>query len=333
MATAKRSLLIWICLTICTASTYSQAELDTSFNGTGKQTTTGGFTYGTLVQQDRKIILFGRSSDGGGAFGAVRYNEDGSLDGSFGNGGIVVTDLEPGLNDTAFGGAIQSDGKIVLVGVTSFNIIGLGNFALVRYNADGTLDKSFGSGGKTVSDLEVNDEDVAKSVSIQPDGKIVVAGRTYEPGNPTEIVARYDSSGNLDPTFGNGGVVKTLISGHAAWGESVALQPDGKILVGGGMCTVPAPPDSTYSYTLTRYNSNGTVDGFFGAGGRVTIVHGLGGDSNTHIRSIAVQPDGRILAAGGEAFYFVSTPTVQPTSPLITMAVYSRCSAEATQEA
>lgn len=296
--------LLLILVTALVATSYSQPELDGTFNATGRQTTPGGYANGMMVQPDKKIVLFGRHSDGSGSFGAIRYNEDGSLDNSFGNGGIVATDFDPILNDAAFGGVLQSDGKIVLAGVTSLNAINLGNFALVRYNSDGSLDNSFGNTGKVVSNFESSGEDLAKSVTIQPDGKIIAVGRTFGTSPGSQIVVRYDSSGTLDPTFGNAGIIKTVVSGHSIWGESVALQPDGKVLVGGGKQTIPAPPNATFSFTLTRYTSNGTLDGSFGGNGIVSVVYGFGGDSNTNIRSIAVQQDGRIVAAGWDSVIF-----------------------------
>lgn len=305
MTSKKRLIPSLLLLMMIISSAYSQPELDTTFNFTGKQFTTGGFGYGMLVQADNKVVVFGRSSDDAGSFGLVRYNENGSLDETFGIGGIVTTDFDNMLNDAAFGGAIQNDGKIVLVGVTSFNAIGLGNFALARYNSDGSLDSSFGSAGKVVTNVQSSGEDEAKSILIQPDGKLVVVGHTLGSDPDYQVIVRYNNNGTLDPTFGNAGIVRTVISGHSIWGNSVAIQTDGKLLIGGGMQTVPAPPTATFSYTLTRLNPDGTRDNSFDGDGFKSILYGIGGGpGELHIRAIGVQQDGRITAAGWDSVLF-----------------------------
>src|SRR5262249_19459262 len=148
---------------------------------------------------------------------------DGDLDTTFGSGGMVITDF--GGDDLANAVALQSDGKIVAAGRTQVG--GVSSFALVRYNADASLDTTFGTGGKVATD-SLGD---AFALSIRSDGKIVVAGgRTQSPS--TFVLARYNSDGSLDTTFGSGGtVVRTDFSGSYA---ALLLQPDGKIVVAGG---------------------------------------------------------------------------------------------------
>src|SRR5262245_684540 len=148
---------------------------------------------------------------------------DGDLDTTFGSGGIVITDF--GGDDVANAVALQSDGKIVAAGRTLFG--GVSSFALGRYNSDGSLDTTFGTVGKVTTD-SLGD---AFALSIRSDGKIVVAGgRTQSPS--TFVLARYNSDGSLDTTFGAGGkVVRTDFSGfHVA----LLLQPDEKIVVAAG---------------------------------------------------------------------------------------------------
>ena len=179
----------------------------------------------------------------------------GNLDTTFGIGGKVITDI--GGSDTAYDVAIQADGKIVVVGET-YN--SNGNFAVTRYNPDGSLDSSFGNSGKAIADF-ANQTDRAYSVTIQSDGKILIGGITYN-GNQTDAaLVRYNSNGSLDTTFGNGGKVSTNFEGKSEWIESIAVQPDGKIVVGGSV----DPND----FALIRYNSDGSLDTSFGNGGRV----------------------------------------------------------------
>src|SRR5205823_5199649 len=139
-------------------------------------------------------------------FAVARYNADGSLDTTFGSGGTVTTNFGPGATyDDADGVAIQSDGKIVVAGTC--NRGGSDNvFAVARYNADGSLDSTFGSGGTVTTDFGLGgSDDSAYAVALQPDGKIVAAGATYLGGVPGDFaLARYNPDGTLDSTFGGG---------------------------------------------------------------------------------------------------------------------------------
>ncbi|RUT06030.1 hypothetical protein DSM106972_032360 [Dulcicalothrix desertica PCC 7102] len=214
-------------------------------------------------------------------------NPPGSLDSSFGTGGRVTAGFGSG---TAYATAIQADGKIVVVG-EAYN--GSSDFAIARYNPNGTLDTNFGNGGKVTTDL-AGRTDRGYSVAIQSDGKIVVAGITYNASNTTDIaVMRYNPNGTLDTNFGNGGRVVTDFDGKSDWIRSIAIQSDGKIVVGGSITVSTSPLNS--DFVLVRYNPNGTLDSNFGSGGRVVTSNSNGQDS---ISSITIQQDGRIVAAG-----------------------------------
>lgn len=271
-----------------------QPQLDTTFNFTGKQTTdmtdAGDNGRAMVVQADNKIVVIGGA---GGAFGAVRYNTDGSLDGSFGKGGKAIVDFDVNLNDYAAAASLQSDGKIVLVGTLRANALMISNFAVIRLGPDGTLDTSFGSGGRVVTPVDETAEDMATAVVIQPDGKLVVVGRTLGTNLDYQAVVRYNPDGSLDTLFGTGGIVKTSIAGHRGWATSVAMQSDGKIIVGGGIHTAPNPPNAIYFGAIFRYNSNGTLDTTFDGDGYVTFADG----DTDGVRAVAVQPDGKIVAA------------------------------------
>ena len=195
-------------------------SLDPTFGSGGKVTTDfGGFDAASavVIQPDGRIVAAGRS--GGGDFALARYNADGSLDPTFGSGGKVTTDFGGGF-DAAFGVALQTDGKIIAVGqgASSFD------FALARYNADGSLDPTFGSGGKVTTDFTGGFED-AIAVAIQLDGRIVVTGQTFSGGFQKFALARYNADGSLDTSFGSGGIVTTNFGFDSAFGGALAILP------------------------------------------------------------------------------------------------------------
>jgi uncharacterized delta-60 repeat protein len=258
-------------------------DLDPSFGEGGKVTTDVGpgseMAAAIAIQADGKIVVAGR----GGPFSdfvLARYNTDGNLDPSFGIGGQVTTDFG-GNNDAASGVAIQADGKIVAAGSAAPES-SCCQFALARYNTDGSLDPSFGTGGQVTTDFGGLDE--ASGVAIQADGKIVVAGR----GGPSSdfALARYNADGTLDPSFGTGGQVTTDFGGFGDAANGVAIQTDGKIVAAGT------------GFALARYNTDGSLDPSFGTGGQVTT---RGGDDAF---GIAIQSDGKIVAAGFISFDF-----------------------------
>ena len=166
-------LLLWALIRWLAAA----GDLDTSFDSDGKVTTAIGSAMTLLrsvaIQSDGKIVAAGYSDNGSNYdFALVRYNTDGSLDTSFDSDGKVTTAIGSG-NDSAFSVAIQSDGKIVAAGYSTTVVTD--DFALVRYNTDGSLDTSFDSDGKVTTAIGSGDDD-AFSVAIQSDGKIVAAG-------------------------------------------------------------------------------------------------------------------------------------------------------------
>ena len=236
-----------------------------------------------FVQSDGKIVLVGGSRDGSSVrFAAARYNAvDGSLDGTYGAGGITVITGFSGLSGAA-AAAIQSDNKIVVIGNAG------GNEYAIRLNASGNLD-GFGNGGFTFFSLG-DSLSVATDVAIQPDGKVVIGGRSHVADYNVAIV-RLDSFGDFDPSFGTFGKVITDVPGDEI-SASIALQSDGKILVGG-------PPGYVFGPGfLRRYTTNGSLDTSFGTNGLVTFSL----QTNQVAGDLAVQPDGQILLAGGIDF-------------------------------
>src|SRR5882724_5735970 len=221
---------------------------------------------------------------------------DGDLDPTFGTDGKVLTDFDHST-DIANAVAVQADGKLVVVGTTyQDNDFSNEDFAVARYNPDGTLDKTFGAGGKVQTDFP-GLAAVASSAVIQPDGKIVVAGGAF----PLFTflgdfkVVRYNSNGSLDTSFGDGGIVTTTFP-EGSYAFDVALQADGKIIAAGTVFVDFNPGESSNTdFALARYNPDGTPDAAFGNGGEVsTDFLGLEDDAF----AVLIQPDGKIVAVG-----------------------------------
>jgi uncharacterized delta-60 repeat protein len=269
--------------------------LDTSFGTGGKVVTDlGGFdsVHALVAQNDGKIIAAG--SDGP-EFALARYNKDGTLDLSFGREGTIRTDFfsAGGGFEVANSVAIQPDGKIIAAGYANGGGTINFDFALARYNPDGSLDKGFGNGGKLTTEFQsFNSTEAAYALAIQSDGKIIVAGTCSSPLsvlNPVFGIARYNTDGSLDMAFGNGGKTTVTLVEHSDFVEVVhalAIQSDGKIIVTGFVSN---------DFGMARLNSDGNLDMSFGVGGKVRTDIGNRTDDAL---SIAVQPDGHILLAG-----------------------------------
>ncbi len=269
----------------------ADGTLDTSFGSGGSVTTNLGSIdegFDVALQPDGKIVMVGRSGGPTGFdFGVVRYDADGSLDTAFGTGGVVRTDFAGGA-DYAHGVVIQADGKIVVAGHA-----GLANdndFALARYNGDGTLDASFGSGGKVTTNV-AGVTDLGNAVTLQPDGKIVVVG-AVDPSHTFDYhfgLARYAVDGSLDTSFGQGGT----IVGDLGSAAGVVVQPDGKIIAAGN--GLNSGPLVTFDFVLARYDADGSRDATFGDDGRVTTD--LSADQDFG-EGVALQSDGKIVVVG-----------------------------------
>ncbi|NND07461.1 MAG: T9SS type A sorting domain-containing protein [Saprospiraceae bacterium] len=267
-------------------------SLDNSFGTNGKVITTfGGQDHATCMalQQDGKILVAGSAS---GDFGLVRYNSDGSIDNTFSFNGIVIADL--GGGESVGSMELQPDGKIVVVGSTEFESGGMTefDFAVVRYNIDGTLDNTFSLDGKVTTDLG-NSTDVGRSVSLQSDGKIVVSGESYLSLTTSSDFAsvRYNSDGTLDNSFGTNGIVLTDYFNSPDGAQSSIIQPDGKIILAG----YATDNGGSIGFALVRYNMDGSLDDTFTNGGQILTSVATG---NGLCRSVSLQPDGKILLAG-----------------------------------
>jgi uncharacterized delta-60 repeat protein len=290
----------------------ADGTLDASFGVGGLATTAvgAGSAEGRAlaIQPDGKLLVVGSAFFNGPTeddFGVVRFERDGSLDTSFGSGGVVTTDfspIEPGPGatfDRANAVALQQDGKIVVVGSTGREST---DFALARYNPDGTLDPTFGSSGRALGSAGQHSE--AYAVAQSADGRLVVAGSGASAsdgnGDSAFVLARYEPDGTRDMTFGSNGSVTTSFEGGGSGARSVLIQPDGAILVGGsGYGPITTNDVPIGGFAVVRYNADGSLDTRFGNAGRMlTSVADVGGIAN----ALGLLPDGRIIAAGMATF-------------------------------
>lgn len=259
------------------------------------------YTEAAAIQADGKIVVTQLDSYTG-SIRLVRYNPDGSLDTGFGtNGRVLASSLcsNPIGYSTEFSNsiAIQSDGKIVVGGYATNACASNVDFAVFRFNSNGSLDTGFGSGGYTFADFS-SGYDYSTSIALQDDGKIVLAGKTSaSPLSKSDIaVARFNTNGTLDTSFSSDGKAVIPIGDYSAFANSVAVQPShigGKIVVGGYNTTVEFLQQQ-HDFALVRLNSNGTMDAQFGSAGRVTTAFG---SLNSQINDIVLYGT-KIVAVG-----------------------------------
>ncbi len=265
-------------------------SLDTSFGTGGKVRTkinnVDSQAYAAALQPDGKIVVAGLNEDSRSRFALARYNLDGTLDTSFGNGGAVTTVFGNSNIQSAYDVVIQADGKIIALGSV---FLARYDFALARYNTDGSLDNTFGTGGRVVTDFGNSSADDGIAIAIQADGKIVAVGRRSVSDESGDFaLARYNTNGSLDASFGAGGKVITPTAEFDT-ASAVAIQANGKIVAAGGLGSYPLS-----DFVLRRYNTDGSLDTTFGAGGTVTtIING-----SDEASALAIQSDGKIIAAG-----------------------------------
>jgi uncharacterized delta-60 repeat protein len=343
----------------------TQGEVITPFNSYANTQ-----AQAVVIQGDGKIVAVGYAGQtklpGNYAFALARYTTSGSLDKTFGKNGQVLTNFHatptnPVYYAQAYAAVLQpADGKIVVAGITnSTGVFFVDNsIALARYNPDGSLDSTFGSGGKVITPhttipgsmvdpMDQYGETEVLSMALQADGKILVGGYTVVSSSSEEaFFARYSSTGTLDTTFGNNGIVTLPVVsgslgagivysvGHMAvepsgeivvtgWGRQMALlQSNGTLDTGFGTNGMVATPFSgpvalepngqivvSDSSQVARYVPSGALDPTFGTGGVVTLPSGAYGDDLYH--ALAIQPDGKIDVVGGAG------PAQYPTTLIV----------------
>lgn len=282
--------LIFAAFSICLAA---PGDLDISFASRGYVRAGFGsgndWGYCTAVQPDGKLLVAGMSTDGQGYESSLlRYNSDGSPDTSFNGSGKIITSLGT-YGSRIYAIAVQPDGKIVTAGAVAYN--GPSPFAnfwddilIVRYNPDGSLDKTFDGDGKVVTAAGYSS--IALALRIQSDGKIVVTGSGVPVGsNSLLIVVRYNPNGTPDLTFDDDGVAFSAL-GQA--GEGIDVQADGKVVVTGYK-------NNFTDFVTLRFNVNGSWDTSFNNTGEAPLPPG---GANDRAHAVAVQADGKIVVTG-----------------------------------
>lgn len=259
-----------------------------------------------VIQPDGKIIAAGFTKTGGDAdIALARYLSDGTLDAGFGTGGKVSTKVGT-LSDIARDIALQPDGKILICGSTA-DVLTFNNpsyFVLARYAVDGKLDLTFGSTGVITTDVNADEEnDIARSLAILPNGRIVVAGYSAVSLASKISVVRYRASGLIDNTFGKNGALTTEVKGYGNFCTKIQILPDQSLMLSG-----MAENIDFKDVFLVKLRSAGVVDSTFGLNGRV--IRSLS-PKDDNAWSMALRTDGRILVAGDTradgAFYTDAT--------------------------
>ena len=296
--------LVLICAPGGKVADAADGDLDPTFGRGGRVLTdlnhSTDIANAVAIQSDGKLVVGGTSYKhndySGEDFALARYNPDGTLDITFGRGGKVNTDF-PGLAAEISAIVIQPDGKILVAGGAFPLFVFLGNFELARYNPNGSLDATFGSGGIVTTGFGT-EGCYAFALALQTDGKIVAAGTDFidfssEDNSNTDFgLARYNADGTPDTTFGNGGLVTTDFDGFNDDVFSVLIQSDGKIVAVGSAKN----PTNFYDFAAVRYLANGTIDTSFGVAGKVRTD--FGAHNFDQARSAVLQTDGKIVAAG-----------------------------------
>jgi len=268
-------------------------DLDTTFSSDGKVTLSFGAGNGSsfqkiLLQPNGKIIAIGEAYNTSSFdFAAARFNSNGSIDPTFGDNGKTTINFN-GYNDFGRNAVLQPDGKILIAGAAKNNN-GNSSIALLRLNGDGTLDNTFGTGGKTTLTISGVADDYAESVVQLTNGKILVGG--YSAGD--FLVMRYNNNGTPDNTFGTNGYTLTDFDNFQDKAYTLAVDAVGSIYLGGH--GYETGNGGLFHYAIAKYNSEGILDNLFNADGKMTVV--MGADQST-IFEMAIQPDGKLLFGG-----------------------------------
>jgi uncharacterized delta-60 repeat protein len=275
--------------------------LDNSFDTDGIATTNitpGSFTnssetaYAMDLMTDGRIVVSGSYTASGGASDTViaRYNANGSLDTTLGATGWVATSVST-TTDLSNAVRVQPDGKIVSAGFRQQS--GFNDSVILRYNADGTPDSSFGGAGRVITNISsgnFSNQDQFTSLVLQPDGKIIAGGYSSDNSNNYFDLVRYNTNGSLDASF-SGGIVQTPVGTSNGLLYSLALLPSGRIMAAGA----GESPTGTVEMRIARYDTAGVLDPSFGSAGMVSTPFAGG---TAVINSMAIQPDGKIVAGG-----------------------------------
>lgn len=244
--------------------------------------------YAMALQPDGRIVITGTAGSVGDLQVLVaRYNSDGTLDATFDEDGINTFDIAG--DDYGYAIALQPDGKILVAGTskTGSNT----DIIVLRLDAQGQLDASFGPDGLRVLDGSSNN-DKANAIAVRPDGRILVAGNAALDGKECMLLAQFDADGTLDPDFGASGILKLLVGTDNCQANALVLLDDGRCVVGGSSFTDDA---TRYDMAVCRVLADGTLDGSFSDDGKVVVPVSADSDKGY---ALAVRPDGHVLIGG-----------------------------------
>ncbi len=283
-------LLLFLLLALWLTVPAGAEELDRSFGDQGLVATAlghvGDQAHAVVVQPDGKIVVAGSSSNSADLdFAVIRYNPDGTLDPSFNSDGMVTTAVGRGDDEIA-ALALQDDGRILAAG---YSVNGTArDFALVRYNVDGSLDRDFGQDGMVVTPVGNGDDEIT-AMAVDRQGRILVAGYTSGTLGRAVAVGRYLADGSPDLSFGDQGITLTGI-GKDALARSMVLDPEGRIIVVGSYTS----DSGQAGVVLLRYLSSGVLDTTFGQAGVAVSADARPSEGF----GVRLQDDGAILVAG-----------------------------------
>ncbi|MCK4569703.1 MAG: T9SS type A sorting domain-containing protein [Bacteroidales bacterium] len=265
------------------------------------------FACSLTIQDDGKILAFGRMSSLPDFQSIIcRLNQDGSMDHTFGDNGLVFFDIVDKIEHLS---CIEIQDEKIIVGGNSFDEDWNVYITICRFLMDGTFDAEFGNGGIVLKDIPAQIDELSDNyfgnVCLAPDGKIIYAGFADGYLDEDFAVFRFLEDGNIDNSFGNNGMSVTDIEGKA-FAQAVIVQNDGKIIAGGyRMSSLGNDAD----FTLVRYLENGDPDSLFGWDGTGIVTHNLSTTTPPYedkINCISLQPDGKIIAAG---YAYTDPPT------------------------
>lgn len=269
----------------------ANGQLDNTFGTGGIAEFQDGFSrvLDLRVIAGGKILGMGKAVNASNkpVFGVFRRNADGSKDSAFGTSGYLLADAGDNVTPTKM--ALQPDGKILVTGTTFLNSTKY-DMVITRFTANGAWDTSFGTGGKTITAFSTgNAYEQGNDLLVQPDGKIVIAGRNSNNNVNSFLICRYKADGTVDTGFGTNGITVTPVaSGSNDEIKSVTLMADGKIVVCGNSVT------TARKIALARYKADGKIDNTFGTNGIVTTTIANGSSAE----EVLIQPDGKIVIGG-----------------------------------
>ena len=249
-----------------------------------------------VLQPDGKIVVAGSYDDTfSNNFLLARYNTNGTMDASFGSGGFMQLDLVHGSTlDEGYAVDVQPDGKIVIGGTAKPPFGSNGSFAMMRVDASGAIDPTFGTNGVVIDTPWVSGNQIIKDLAVLSSGKIMIAGSIDDSTFQSVFcVGRFNSNGTLDSTFGTNGTVKLHFGSSSSEATSLTMLPNGKFLAA-GWANLQGTPNK--EICLARFNASGTLDNTFGTGGTVEIPNSAA--TYEYANSVKMQPDGKYIVGG-----------------------------------